>query len=572
MEQIGQILLRKGLVSGDKLKDALLLQDSQEDRLIGEILVEKKYITEEDLLESLAEQYNLYYLKFINQDDIEIDLCKKVDETLAFLFDKCFLILKDKNNKVKVVCYRLDLEITSSVSFIIDYDIVLAQKSIIYDALNTKFIIKGDNNVQKDDAVKLLNQVIEIGVARKSPNIRIKYAIDSFYLNFDMIDGRVESFRSIPVNIGIAIVNIIAGNCKTTLIPGRPASANFLHKSKLVNKDIDIRVEFIPIAGNTVDTSNIFEAVLRIHYSYSKDFLDIDNLGFNAHQVNLLKLIKKFSHGIIISTGPTGSGKTTTFYSLIKDLSDMRKTIFTIEDPVENHFSEINITQMQMSIKEKGLDFPDAIRSMLRCEPKIIMVGEIRDKHTAEAALSAAETGHLVLTTVHANSALASFRRLETLGINITRFIDSIRMITSQRLYIELCPECKIKEPVQKDVSILLNNAYKDLKPFYEDFEEFQNIVIREDISIKRVEEIFIRSKKGCKNCNYTGYKKNKRAIIEIALFDDEMRQLAVDTKTVFELENAFIKKRSFLPIKVYAFSLLIKGIIDVEQYFSMVG
>jgi type II secretory ATPase GspE/PulE/Tfp pilus assembly ATPase PilB-like protein len=570
MEQIGQILLRRGLVSGDKLKDALLLQETQEYRLIGEILVEKKYITEDDLLESLAEQYNFTCLKSINPDDVDVELCKKVDETLAFLFDKCFLILKDKNNKVKVVCYRLDLEITSRVSFIIDYDIMLAQKSIIYDALNTKFIIKGDDRVQKDDAVKLLNQVIEIGIARKSPNIRIKYAIDSFYLNLDTIDGQVESFRSISVNVGIAIVNIIAGNCKTTLIPGKPASANFLHKSKLVDKDIDIRVEFIPIAVNAATTSNIFEAVLRIHYSYSKDFLDINNLGFNSHQVNLLKLVKKFSHGIIISTGPTGSGKTTTFYSLIKNLSDMRKTIFTIEDPVENHFSETNITQM--SIKEKGLDFPDAIRSVLRCEPKIIMVGEIRDKHTAEAALSAAETGHLVLTTVHANSALASFRRLETLGINITRFIDSIRMITSQRLYIELCPACKIKEPVQKDVSILLNNAYKDLKPFYEDFEEFQNIVIREDISIKRVEEIFIRNKKGCKNCNYTGYKKNKRAIIEIALFDDEMRQLVVDTKTVFELENAFIKKRSFLPIKVYAFSLLIKGIIDVEQYFSMVG
>ena len=570
MEQIGQILLRRGLVSKDKLKDALLLQDSQEDRLIGEILVEKKYITEDDLLKSLSEQYNFDYLQSINQDDIDIELCKKVDKTFTFLFDKCFLILKDKNNKIKVVCYRLDLDITSSVSFIIDYDIVIAQKSIIYDALNTKFIIKGDDNVQKDDAVKLLNQVIEIGVARKSPNIRIKYAIDSFYLNFDMIDGQVESFRSISVNTGIAIVNIIAGNCKTTLIPGKPASANFLHKSKLIDKDIDIRVEFIPIAASAADTLNIFEAVLRIHYSFSKDFLDIDNLGFNAHQVNLLKLVKKFSHGIIISTGPTGSGKTTTFYSLIKDLSDMRKTIFTIEDPVENHFSEINITQM--SIKEKGLDFPDAIRSMLRCEPKIIMVGEIRDKHTAEAALSAAETGHLVLTTVHANSALASFRRLETLGINITRFIDSIRMITSQRLYIELCPECKIKEPIRKEISILLNNDYKDLKPFYEDFEEFQNTVIREDISIKRIEDIFIRNKKGCKNCNYTGYKKNKRAVIEIALFDDEMRQLAVDTKTVFELENAFIKKRSFLPIKVYAYSLLIKGKIDVEQYFSMVG
>lgn len=570
MEQIGQILLRRGLVSKDKLKDALLLQDSQEDRLIGEILVEKKYITEDDLLKSLAEQYNFDYLQFINQDDIDIQLCKKVDETLTFLFDKCFLILKDKNNKVKVVCYRLDLEITSRVGFIMDYDIVLAQKSIIYDALNTKFIIKGNDNVQKDDAVKLLNQVIEIGVARKSPNIRIKYAIDSFYLNFDIIDGQVESFRSISINIGIAIVNIIAGNCKTTLIPGKPASANFLHKSKLIDKDIDIRVEFIPIAAPAADASNIFEAVLRIHYSYSKDFLDIDNLGFNAHQVNLLKLVKKFSHGIIISTGPTGSGKTTTFYSLIKDLSDMRKTIFTIEDPVENHFSEINITQM--SIKEKGLDFPDAIRSILRCEPKIIMVGEIRDKHTAEAALSAAETGHLVLTTVHANSALASFRRLETLGINITRFIDSIRMITSQRLYIELCPECKIKELIPKEISILLNNDYKDLKPFYEDFEEFQNTVIREDITIKRIEDISIRNKKGCKNCNHTGYKKNKRAVIEIALFDDEMRQLAVDTKTVFELENAFIKKRSFLPIKVYAYSLLIKGTIDVEQYFSMVG
>lgn len=571
MEKIGQILLKQGVISDEKLKDALLLQDSQKDRLIGEILLEKKYITEEELLKSLAEQYNFSYLKSmsINIDYIDAELCMKIDKTLAFLFDKCFLIIREPESvKPKIVCYRLDLELTTKISFLIDYDIVLATKSTIYNALNTKFILKDKDVIKLDNAVKLLNQTIEIAIAKKSSNVRIKFTGDSFYLNFDTIDSSVTSFISVSIQTGVAIINVLAGNCKLTLIPGKPASSNFLFQSKLIGRDIDIRVEFVPIDTTTLE--NIFEAVLRVHYSYSKDFLDIDNLGFNAYQSSLLKLTRTFSHGIIISTGPTGAGKTTTFYSVLKYLSDTRKTIFTIEDPVENHFSEINITQM--SVKENLLGFSDAIRSILRCEPKVILIGEVRDKNTAEAALFAAETGHLVLTTIHANSALASFRRLETLGINITRFIDSIRLITSQRLYIELCPECKIKKPVPKDISILINKNHKDLKIFYEDFEEYQDMTLREDINIQRITEVCVRNKQGCINCNYTGYKKNKKAIIEIALFDDEMRQLAVDTKTIFELESAFIRKKSFLPLKVYAFDLLAKGKIDTEQYFAIIG
>ena len=535
---IARILLEQKSISEEELKEALMLQEIIPGKLLGEILLEKRYVSEADIMKAVALQYNCAYIEEIDINQIDDELVELIDDTKDLFLDKCFIILKG-GGKPKVAVYKPDFEISTRIAkFIPDYELLISTKSAIYDAINSKYY--ANKAAGKGDASGIIREAIAVAKAKKSANIRIKYTSEGFYINYDTIYGTVSPIKTIDIKTGQAVINILAGYCKITLVPGKPSSSKFLHDN------IDMRVEFLPV--ETLSDGNIFEAVIRIHYSYSKDLFEIDRLGFPESKIKELKQIRTYSSGIVIATGPTGAGKSTTFYAVIKYLAQMRKQIFTIEDPIESHFSEINITQL--AVKE-SFDFSDAIRSVLRCEPKIIMIGEVRDNITAELTVQASDTGHLVLTTVHTNSALSCFKRLESLGVKPSRIIDNVRMVTAQRLYIELCENCKIPRLLSKDERVFLKNSKI------------------EKISLYTIENVYERNHNGCPQCNYTGYKKNRKAIIEIAVFDDEMRLVAENSSPV-ELEREFINKRGFIPLNSYAYNLLSKGKIDINQYYMI--
>lgn len=547
---LGDILVSMGLCDPETVSEALMFQKIAPDKLLGEILIEKRHITEEDLARAVAQQYSCKYLPLIDIKAIDERLMEKINPSKKIFLDKCFIALKGVQ-KTRVVVYKPDFEISTLLvkAGVFDYELAITTKSNIYDAVNSKYFINSSEAAAVQSAPDVIKEAVMIASAKKSANIRIKFASESFFINIDTQFGTVEAIKTVNVELGRAVIRVLAEWCspKVSLVPGHSAS------SKLLLGEYDIRVEFLPAesAGG-----NIFEAVMRIHYSYSKDMFSLKNLGFSEEEVTLLELIKTYPNGIIVWTGPTGSGKTTTIYASLKDISATRKQIYTIEDPVENHLSDINITQLPV---KEHFGFDEAIRSVLRCEPKILMVGEIRDKLTAEAAATASDTGHLVLTTVHANSALSVFRRLESLGVKPQRIVENIKMAMGQRLYLPLCPHCRIeKSPLPHERNIL-RSALVALTGLFPDVKE-----------IKEIKEVFEHKRTGCQHCSYTGYAKRRQAQVEIAVFDDEMRDMVSKGHTLLDIEKAFVNKKGFVPLSYKAYNLLYEGSIDLNQYYQI--
>lgn len=545
--RVGDILVEKGICSEDVINEALMLQKISPDRLLGEILLEKRYITEEDLCGVLAEQYSCRYLPLLDIKAIDEKLIEKIDPSKKIFLDKCFLPFKT-GEKTKVAVYKPDFEISTALvkAGVLDYELVISTKAAIYDAINSRFFMTAAR-AEKQTPHDAIKEAVMIASAKKSANIRVKFTLDSFYINIDTQFGTVEAVKTVSIELGRQIIRVLAELCnpKINLVPGHPASSKFLFEG------YDIRIEFLPVESNVA--SNIHEAVLRIHYLYSKDMLEFGSLGFDEKEISRLKLIKTLPTGIVIWTGPTGSGKTTTIYAAVKDLAVTRKQIYMIEDPIENQLSDINITQI--AVKEH-FGFDAAIRSVLRCEPKILMIGEIRDKLTAEAAAMASDTGHLVLTTVHANSALSVFARLGSLGVEPRRIIENIKMVMGQRLYLPLCAACRTNRPPAAAEEEILQDARGNLTALFQTVEE--------------IKKVYERRRTGCARCNSTGYARRRKAVIEIAVFDDETRDMVVKGSSLLDIERSFVKTRGFMPLSVKAYNLLANGIIDLNQFYSI--
>ncbi len=545
--KIGDILFKKGICTEDVINEALMLQKISPDRLLGEILLEKRYITEDDLCMVLAEQYSCKYLPLLDSNLIDESIIEKIDPSKKIFLDKCFLPFK-LEEKIKIAVYKPDFEISTILAKagISEYEIIISSKAIIYEAINSKFFV---TNIQRDRQTPedIIRECVIIASAKKSANIRVKFTPESFFINIDTQFGTIEAIKTVYLEVGRRIIRVLAELCnpKVNLVPGHPASSKFIFEG------YDIRIEFIPVESTV--GNNIHEAVLRIHYLYSKDMLDFNTLGFDEKDISKLKLIKTMPTGIVIWTGPTGAGKTTTIYASIKDLSATRKQIYMIEDPIENQLSDINITQI--AVKDH-FGFDAAIRSVLRCEPKILMIGEIRDKNTAEAVAMASDTGHLVLTTIHTNSALSIFTRLTSLGVDTKRIIENINMVMAQRLYISLCDNCKIERELTFIEEEILIDAYDNLSSLFQNIEE--------------IKTVFDRNRTGCSECNRTGYLRNRKAIIEIASFNNETRDMIIKKNTSLDIEKAFIDKRGFVPLSFKSYKLLKDGIIDLNQFYSI--
>ena len=542
--QLGDILVSNGICTEELVNEALMLQEISPDKLLGEILLEKRYITEDEAARAVAEQHSCKFMPFVDIKAADAQMCKKIG--VQFLIDKCFIVLK-LSEKYIVIAYKPSFEISTTLvkAGILNYEFAVSTRTIIYDAINSKFGADKESLNGKQTPAEIIKEIIMIATAKKSANIRIKFTSESFYINIDTQFGTTEAVKTINLETGKAVVRVLTEYCepKINLVPGYPASSKFIHES------YDIRVEFLPIESHFAN--NIFEAVLRIHYSYSKEMFNLSNLGFSEEEATILKSIKNYSNGIIFWTGPTGSGKTTTIYATLKYLSMTRKQIFTIEDPVENRMSDINITQLQV---KEHFGFSAAIRTVLRCEPKILMIGEIRDKETAETAAVASETGHLVLTTLHTNSALSFLRRLEALGVKPDRIIENTKIVMAQRLYLPLCPYCRTEREIKPDDERHLSAVYENLKTL--------------NLEVEEINLVHERQRTGCAYCNYTGYSKERTAAIEIAVFDDSLRDFAMKN-TFLDTERAFAE-RGFIPLKFKAYNLLSEGVIDLNQFYAI--
>jgi general secretion pathway protein E/type IV pilus assembly protein PilB len=302
--------------------------------------------------------------------------------------------------------------------------------------------------------------------------------------------------------------------------------------SEILGRKIDFRVATHP----TIHGENI---VMRI-LDEKKSILSLESLGFTNHSINVLKKLMQRPEGVIIMTGPTGSGKTTTLYTLLNYINSIDKNIMTLEDPVEYRIPLIRQSNIKSEI---GMDFSSGIKSILRQDPDVILVGEIRDKDTAITAIQAAMTGHQVYTSLHTNDALGAIPRLMNIGVPNYLMGGSLIGVIAQRLARKICSSCKVKIPISDFDHNMIGEKHKDVKYSYKG--------------------------KGCSKCGDSGYK-GRIVISEILEFDREFDDLVVNGVSRKEMYK-HIMNNGFIPIVEDGITKVIEGLIDIKELMRVV-
>ena len=532
MTRLVDILIESGFLTAAELAEALSVQKESGKRL-GEVITEMNLMSEFDILRAVSSQYGYPIIDLTN---IEID------PKAAGLLDEKYCIENvvipigfDDNKLVVAIDDPMDIMVQDDIQFRTGYDIVLmlATGSSILDTVKVNYgkesaaqaaeelgsdmeaEIEGVDSeiseaINAAPVVKLVNSMIEFAIRAGSSDIHIEPMEDRVRVRI-RIDGVMQEVMSNPVSAKDAItmrIKILSGmNIAEKRIPqdGRI-------RTEINGEPVDMRVSVLPcITGE--------KTVIRI-LAKNDGNLNRAYLGISDHNNELIDKIIKVPQGICLISGPTGSGKTTTLYTLLAEKNNTETNIITVEDPVEIRIPGIN--QVQVNAKA-GMTFASGLRSILRQDPDIVLVGEIRDGETAEIAMRAAITGHLVFSTIHTNDAVSSINRLIDMGLEPYMVCSALVGVVSQRLVRRICTACRVSyEPDDFEISSLrLDPGQKLYKG------------------------------EGCSECNESGYKGRiaiheivvmttaMKALIEKRASEEEMRQLAVTQGTQMLAESA---------------------------------
>jgi len=530
--RFGELLLSKGLLNRRELTEALNEQRNRGGRL-GEILVKLKMVSDEDVRCALAEHLATERVH-LDGKDIDMEIARLVPEALAKRFN--LVAIDEKDGKVMVaMADPLDIIATDTVTMKTGREIQPVLSSLreirqtiekVYhgsdiDEQRLRDLVEHAVNTETEDeeqdtlmenALNALEADISVEeAATRAPVIRfvdllLRQAVKSRASDIHVepqelsmtirmrIDGVLQDMVPPPRKMQAAIATRIKILSKMDIAERRlPQDGRF--KIKAPGRDIDVRVSVIPtIYGEKV--------VMRILDSAAVNH-DLDQLGFDPELLDEFKIMLSQPHGIIVVTGPTGSGKSTTLYSALNYLKDPRKNITTVEDPVEYRLGGINQIQVKPEI---GLDFAECLRAILRQDPDIILIGEIRDKETIDIAIKASLTGHLVLSTFHTNDAPSAISRMVYMGVEPYLLASTVNLIVAQRLIRRICDRCK--EPVAINEQVLR----------------------RLNVDPDRTRDAVFYHGRGCATCGGTGYL-GRLPIFEFLVTDSEIRdQISIGT------------------------------------------
>ncbi|MGG1515073.1 GspE/PulE family protein [Paenibacillus oryzisoli] len=530
-----------GLITEDQLEQGLK-QQVHTRKKIGEILIDQGLITERQLVEVLEFQLGFPVVNMF-ETQLDMNTVQLIPETLAR--KHCVIPIERKNGKIKVAMVDpLNYDAIEEIRMATNMSVqpVIAIRSEVEQAITKNYGMKEsveelmvdldkievkdeeqEANDQGSPIVKLVNQIIQSAVQQKASDIHIDPQEKQLIVKY-RIDGVLRTEKALPKHMQGVLTARLKIIAKLNIAERRLPQDGRI-QMHVDARRIDIRVSTLP----TVHGESI---VLRI-LDQSAGIKKIAELGLS--ETNLVKFDRMIQkpNGIMLISGPTGSGKTSTLYSALGQLNGDDVKIITVEDPVEYRMS--GITQVQVNA-QVGLTFASGLRSILRQDPNIVMVGEVRDAETAEIAVRASLTGHLVLSTIHTNSAVSTISRLVDMGIDSYLIASSLSCVVAQRLVRRVCRECAMQVQARDDEVNMLE-AHGLLSSEEAPLAGTGTGVVVPMASPRQEKPLMLTRGRGCGTCNKTGYR-GRIAVHELLIVDEPLRSLIVQNRPVSELEQ----------------------------------
>ena len=512
--RLGEMLIARGLIGDDELNQALELQKERNDKL-GKILIDLGFVAQREILSALSEQLGIRVVTLDGPPPVTPET-ERLSARFLRQF-RCIPVGFDDSSLALAMADPLDFETIAAVRHLTGLKIapLLAAEQEIVDSVDRYYgeaarpdaaagLLDDSAEAGEDlehlrdmaseaPVIRLVNAMVASAVEKRASDIHIEPFEKEFRIRY-RVDGVLQQQESPPRELKAAIISRVKLMAKLNIAERRLPQDGRI-KIRTLGREVDLRVSTLPtLYGESV--------VMRLLDRSAGDFYDLPKLGFTPSMLGLMEHFAQLPHGIFLVTGPTGSGKSTTLYSALKGINLPDRKIITIEDPVEYQMDGINQIHVNPQI---GLTFAAGLRHIVRQDPDVIMVGEIRDRETADIAIRAALTGHLVFSTLHTNDAPSAITRLTDMGVENYLLTSSLVAVLAQRLVRVICPRCKRPDG-------------QTLSPTGQMVETFRGA--------------------GCDNCFNTGYR-GRVGIFEMMQLNDEIRRLIMKNEDASILTEA---------------------------------
>lgn len=530
--RLGEILINQGMINSEQLKKALEIQKTGNKKKVGEILVNQGAISQKQLLQALQHVYEAEYIE-LEEVIIDPEIVTIIPKRIAVRY-KIVPLSKEDNTLIIAMANPLDVNTIDYIKEYTKMEVIpkFASEEDITNVLSTYYEAGGhfDDLLEKVDVstvadygdevnlseleaisqeapvIQLVNIIIAQGIKERASDIHLEPTKRGLLVRY-RIDGILHDVRMLPARIKPAIISRVKILSRMDIAERRlPQDGRF--QLRFGAREVDLRVSSIP----TVYEEKI---VMRL-LDKSQGIISLDGVGFADEQLEEFRRMIRSSYGIILLTGPTGSGKSTTLYGALNEIDSVEKNVITVEDPVEYKLERIN----QINVRPKiNLTFANALRSILRQDPDIIMIGEMRDSETAHIAVQSALTGHLVFSTLHTNDAVSSLTRMVDLGIAPFLISSSVIGVMAQRLVRRICPKCI--EEYTPEPGVLEN--------------------LKVNFQLPVSESVKLYHGKGCDYCKNTGYR-GRTAIFEMVRINEDVRSMIMKHSSSNEIKEIAIK------------------------------
>ncbi|MDZ4851766.1 MAG: ATPase, T2SS/T4P/T4SS family [Pirellulaceae bacterium] len=559
--RIGQILVDMGFITDDQLQLLLEEQHQQPGVLLGKLAEDMALITDEQLTQALAEQQGMKVIQ-LSETTLSKELLDKLSESMAQLYR--VVPVKFEGNRLTVAtCDPQNLSIQDELRTFLGYDIEMgvatereikatieryyssdseSVEKLVASLANDEELAEAARAIGADgpfdldgaealaDSVpvrKLLNLVLLLAIKDHASDIHLEPFEDEFRIRIKA-EGVLYEMVPPPRHLAFAITTRIKVMANLDIAERRLPQDGRI-ELMVGGHPIDLRVSVLPtMFGESV--------VMRV-LDRSVVSLSLDKVGMDEHTMTEFRKVMERPNGIVLVTGPTGSGKTTTLYSALSEMNDIEEKIITTEDPVEYDIDGIIQIPIDHAI---GVTFASCLRAILRQDPDIILVGEIRDLETAEIAIQASLTGHLVFSTLHTNDAPSTITRLKDMGIPMFLLTATVEAILAQRLVRRICTKCREETEPSKELFFELGMNVDELKA-----------------------KKFYRGA-GCDSCNNTGYK-GRLGLFELMIMNDEMRDMILRNAPTDELRATAVKY-GMIPLRDYGLGFAVQGITTLDE------